>query len=63
MLAASRTENISSNAFVFYGPGGNYEQEYSSGIIELNGNTVYLVVVVAPMPLGSATLQNLVSYM
>ena len=60
---ATQTQNVSSNVFVFYGPGGNSGREFLSGIIELNGNTVYLVVVTAPMPLGSATLENLVSYM
>ena len=63
MFFATQTQNVSSNVFVFYGPGGNFEQEYLSGIIKLNGNTVYIVVVTAPMPLGSATLENLVSYM
>mgnify|MGYP001773156067 CR=1 FL=1 len=63
MFFATQTQNVSSNVFVFYGPGGNFGQEYLSGIIELNGNTVYVVVVTAPMPLGSATLENLVSYM
>ena len=63
MFFATKTENVSSNVFVFYGPGGNFENEYLSGIVELSGNTVYLVIVTAPMPLGSATLENLVSYM
>ena len=63
MFFATQTQNVSSSAFVFYGPGGNFGREYSSGIIELNGNTVYIVVVTSPMPLGSATLENLVSYM
>ena len=62
MFFATQTQNVSSNVFVFYGPGGNFEREYLSGIVELSGDTVYIVVVVAPMPLGSATLENLVSY-
>ncbi|MBB5255271.1 zinc-ribbon domain-containing protein [Sulfurisphaera ohwakuensis] len=60
-ISSSNFNKISNNEFVAYTPGGLFGEEYDSIILVLNGNSVKIVSVTAPNPLGTSQLESLVN--